>query len=152
MNISIRISWPILGINSTVNKLLAVGSLSSGEMREYSLEIQPLVAGFTFFSINFPEKRVISSNKGTSISYHDHLLIIEKKIYLFLKDEKTQITPGLVFGHIHAKSNEELLAKQEVDYAQKALRWAIIAFGASVVFGLIDIILTILFNMNIIPS
>ena len=100
----------------------------------------------------FPEKRVISSNKGTSISYHDHLLIIEKKIYLFLKDEKTQITPGLVFGHIQAKSNEELLAKQEVDYAQKALRWAIIAFGAAVVFGLIDIILTILFNMNIIPS
>ena len=57
MNIPIRISWPILGINSTVNKLLAVGSLSSGEMREYSLEIQPLVAGFTFFFDQFSRKK-----------------------------------------------------------------------------------------------
>ena len=81
-----------------------------------------------------------------NVSYHNHLKLDNGKVFLFLKDEKRKITHNLVFGSIQAKSHEELLAKEEVDYARKALKWAIIAFAATVVFGFIDILLRFFCN------
>jgi len=147
--IPVRIFWPTVGSGSTVNNPIEVDSLSPGEVSEYNSEVTPLVAGFTFFSINFPAK---SARYGitTHINYHDHLKIEQGKVLLFLEDERRRLLPGMVFGKVQARSHGELLAQQEVYYAQKALRWAIIAFAAAVTFGLIDVLLTILFNMKII--
>lgn len=150
IKISIASSWPIIGENSTVYNDLDVGSLPSGESGEYALMVTPQVAGFTYFSIKFPASYHHISGGVERVSYHNHLKLGNKKVFLYLRDEKRKITNNLVFDSIQAKSHEELLAKQEVDYARRALKWAIIAFVASVVFGLADIILTILFEMGII--
>ena len=135
-NITIVISWANLDPSRFVTFPFSIPVLNPNDIFDQRASETPLANGYTEFTL--------------LLNQTNEVMVPTGRVRLYLEDGR-QITGGMLFGAVRAKSHEEVsqaeqckLSADNLRIAEKTLKWAIVAFAATVLFGFIDVLLTLL--------